>query len=160
MATRPTLAVPYVVGTDAVSSYPSTSLALATGLDNGQFGTVPWFATAAARDAAWPSPANGAMCSTLDTGLIWRRLAGVWRPWPDWGFVNATTNASGQLVVTHRIGAVPTAIICTLMGAGGGAGRGVYLNGFTSTNFTLTVTNSAGAALVSTACSVGWTAWP
>jgi hypothetical protein len=49
-------------------------------------GTVPIFATAAARDAAWPSPTNGAMCVTLDTNSLWQRVSGAWVNKSAWSY--------------------------------------------------------------------------
>lgn len=36
------------------------------------------FASAAERDAQWPSVPNGSMCVTLDNGNMYRRLANAW----------------------------------------------------------------------------------
>jgi len=49
-----------------------------TDFDTGWQNAPPIFASTAARDAAWPSPPNGAMCTTTDTGALWQRISGVW----------------------------------------------------------------------------------
>lgn len=36
------------------------------------------FATAAERNSQWAAPPNGAICVTLDTNTLWRRVAGAW----------------------------------------------------------------------------------
>ena len=52
--------------------------------------TCQVFASAAERDAQWPTAPNGALCVTLDTNVLYRRIAGVWRAAP------GTLYTSGQ----------------------------------------------------------------
>lgn len=53
---------------------------------------VPAFTNTAQRDSQWPSPPNGAVCVTVDTGTYWQRAAGAWmRPFGVWGYAEATT---------------------------------------------------------------------
>ncbi|HEY2303247.1 MAG TPA: hypothetical protein VGH66_15210 [Acidimicrobiales bacterium] len=40
--------------------------------------TVQVYDTAAARDSQWPTPKDGAVCYTVDTGTLWLRRAGAW----------------------------------------------------------------------------------
>ena len=40
--------------------------------------TVEVFDTAAARDSQWPTPKDGAVSYTVDTGTLWVRRAGAW----------------------------------------------------------------------------------
>lgn len=71
-------------------------------------GSTPIFATAAARDAAWTSPPNGARCTTIDTYTEWLRKAGTWVPLPGtglnpraWGLLTGgTAIPTGANVVT------------------------------------------------------------
>jgi hypothetical protein len=54
--------------------------------------SVNAFTTTADRDAQWPTPHDGAMCFTADTGTVWLRN-GTWKPvtaGPFGRFVNAT----------------------------------------------------------------------
>lgn len=48
--------------------------------DPGSYMKPPIFATAAARDAAWPAATagNGAWCITLDTNRQWQVIGGAW----------------------------------------------------------------------------------
>ena len=56
---------------------------------------VAQFANAAARDA-WAGPPQGALCVTLDDGVLWQRTPSAWRkPWGQpWGMVGQGADAA------------------------------------------------------------------
>lgn len=71
--------------------------------------TVQLFVSVAERDASGWAPANGAMCVTQDTGILWQRVAGSWqsrRPMTVGGVANQTTDGFGNLGVTGLPGGI------------------------------------------------------
>jgi hypothetical protein len=65
------------------------------------------FANAAARDA-WSSPPNGALCVTLDDGVLWQRGPTAWRkPWASpWGRVGEAVAVADHLTFTTVMTAI------------------------------------------------------
>src|SRR5262245_14085648 len=63
---------------------------------------VPVFASATVRDTEWPSPPNGAVCVTLDTGTLYQRANAAWytpfRRIQAQTRSSATTSASAETV--------------------------------------------------------------
>ena len=41
--------------------------------------SVNCFASAADRDAQWPSPHDGSVCYTVDQAVLWLRMGGIWK---------------------------------------------------------------------------------
>jgi hypothetical protein len=69
------------------------------------------------------------------------------------GAVSATTNASGQITVTHSLGATPTVVMVT------GTGTPIVrVQAQTSTTFTVECRNSAGGLVVSATATFNWLA--
>lgn len=69
------------------------------------------YATAAARDAAWAAPSNGALAVTLDTGSIWQRIGGAWyRPNSRLARITNTTQIASVSTATD-IGTTPSIAI-------------------------------------------------
>lgn len=121
--------------------------------------TIQVFASVAERDAAWVTPPNGATCVTLDTGWRWRRQAGVWRADPARGLASATTDASGNITVTHLSGGTPSSVTASVYG-GTGTPTQLQITTITATTFVVRVFNNAGAGVGTTAVQVAWIAWP
>lgn len=92
------------------------------------------FASASALNTQWPAAPDGSMAVTTDTGIVWERRGGIWRPIP--GQVLAEAEASGTQQNFTSAGlrdmyfsALPTVPYPTIVTANGvmwfGAGAGV-----------------------------------
>lgn len=86
--------------------------------------------------------------------LIFDDNSGVASGTRPYGFVSATTDGAGHVVVSHNYGAIPTAVFVNASNAG--AVVIAQPDSFTSTTFRVTFWGSGGALLTSTAVSFSW----
>lgn len=77
-------------------------------------GGVVWVRNSTERDA-W-TPLDGAQVFQIDTGKLMIRSGGAWvRLVPaGGGAVSSSTNASGEITITHGLGFTPTAVTATM----------------------------------------------
>jgi hypothetical protein len=70
--------------------------------------TCQVFSSVAERDAQWTAPPNGALCVTVDTNTLWRRIAGAWQNLQPFIYATETTvstDAFGSFAVALPAGA-------------------------------------------------------
>ena len=103
--------------------------------------TVECFASTADRDTQWPTPHDGAICYTGDTGTLWLRRAGAWQALavtsPPQGFRATATGPAGQIDYTAFAVVVSLAVPVI-------AGRRYRLNAALSGGI---ITNTAGVVV-------------
>ena len=58
--------------------------------------TVECFASAADRDAQWPTPQDGAVAYLADSGTVWLRRLGIWKSFP-LGYLTSATGPANQI---------------------------------------------------------------
>lgn len=75
------------------------------------------------------------------------------------GTTTATTDASGDLTITHALGATPTAVLATING-NVGSNWTVHAHTFTSTTFKLRfrIANTAAVVASTAGVAAGWIA--
>lgn len=94
----------------ASSAAPNVSQDIQNLASDADAKVLPAYANITARNTAIPSPTQGRACTVA--GVIHTYDGSGWR-WAKRGYGIVTTDAGGNIVVTHGLGATPTGVLLT-----------------------------------------------
>jgi hypothetical protein len=118
--------------------------------------TIQVFASVAEVNA-WAAP-NGSIAYDLGSNRLYIKLGGVWkvRSTSVAGFTTGNTNAQSDLTITHGVGIIPTAIICTPSHETNTNTAMIQVTAKTTSTFTIRVRNYNGVGQADTTVGIHW----